>query len=159
MAAPHPPLSASAASQVQSVIDSATSNPHNVPGCVFAVVNRSGDPIFAHASGKRGIEANEPMSLDSIFWIASCTKLITAIAAVQLVEKGVLKLDDADQTEQLCPEFKDLKILTGFDENDKPIWKEKGTRITLRMCLSHTGKQYEVLSFFSKGARNIHCFC
>ena len=141
----HPPLSSSTSSELRSLIDGFTTKSDGIPGCVFNVVNRNGEQIFTHASGKRGIEENEPMTLDSIFWIASCTKLVTVIAAMQLVEKGELALDDADQAETLCPEFKGMKILTGFDDDDKPVWKDKEKRITLRMLLSHTGKHFRIL--------------
>ena len=59
---------------------------------------------------------------------------------MQLVEQGVLRLDDADQVDDLCPEIKDVKILKGFEKDGKPILVEKKNRITLRMLLSHTGK-------------------
>jgi CubicO group peptidase (beta-lactamase class C family) len=39
------------------------------------------------------------MDLESEFWIASCTKMIGGIAAMQLVEQGKLGLDDADLVE------------------------------------------------------------
>jgi CubicO group peptidase (beta-lactamase class C family) len=79
------------------------------------------------------------MTLDNIFWIASCTKMIGGIAAMQLVEQGKLTLDDADLAEKLAPELKRAKILKGFGEDGKPILVEKKNRITLRMLLSHTG--------------------
>lgn len=107
------------------------------------VVNRSGDEIFSHASGKRGHDTEEPMTMETVFWIASCTKMVTGIACMQLVEQGVLKLDDPDLVDKLCPEIKDVKILKGF-EKDKPILVEKNNRITLRMLLSHTG-EYNVM--------------
>ncbi|RDK37748.1 hypothetical protein M752DRAFT_270574 [Aspergillus phoenicis ATCC 13157] len=40
-----------------------------------------------------------------VFWIASCTKLITAICCTQLVERGHISLDDAEGVERLCPEL------------------------------------------------------
>lgn len=80
------------------------------------------------------------MTLETVFWIASCTKLITAIACMQLVEQGKLRLDDADQVEKLCPELKKPKILRGFDEYRNPILEPKKTGITLRMLLSHQGE-------------------
>lgn len=104
------------------------------------VVNKDGDTIFSHASGKTGSEQNTPTTLDSVFWIASCTKMIGGIACMQLVEQGKLRLDDADQAEKLCPELAAVKIIKGYDENDKPILVEKKNRITLRMLLSHTGE-------------------
>jgi CubicO group peptidase (beta-lactamase class C family) len=52
---------------------------------------------------------------------------------MQLVEKGTLSLDNAPQVESLCPELKDVKVLTA---GGKLVPKNKG--ITLRMLLSHT---------------------
>jgi CubicO group peptidase (beta-lactamase class C family) len=43
------------------------------------------------------------MTMDSVFWIASCTKMITGIACMQLVEQGKLSLDDGDQVEKIAP--------------------------------------------------------
>lgn len=78
--------------------------------------------------------------MDSVFWIASCTKMVGGIACMQLVEQGILRLDDPDLVDKLCPEIKDVQILKGFEKSGKPILAEKKNRITLRMLLSHTGK-------------------
>lgn len=84
-------------------IDAQTASPtKNIPGFVFISVNKAGDEIFAHASGHRGAESKEKLSLESTFWIASCTKMVGAIACMQLVEKEVLGLDDA-QVSFPCP--------------------------------------------------------
>lgn len=74
------------------------------------------------------------MTLDNVFWIASCTKMIAGIACMQLVEQGKLHLDDGDEIEKLLPEFKDLKVL----QKDGTL-VEKKRKITLRMLLTHTG--------------------
>lgn len=71
---------------------------------------------------------------DRIYWLASCTKLVTAIACMQLVEQKRLALDDGNQLEELCPELRDVKVL----ESDGSM-TEKNKRITLRMLLTHTG--------------------
>lgn len=68
---------------------------------------------------------------------------------MQLVEQGKLSLDDADQAEKICPEFKQAKIIEGFESNGKPILKEKKNRITLRMLLSHTGQKDPAKNFGS----------
>jgi len=51
------------------------------------------------------------MTLDNIFWIASCTKMLVGVACMQLVEQGKLGLDDGAQAERLCPELRNLMIL------------------------------------------------
>ena len=56
------------------------------------------------------------------------------------MEQGKLSLDDADLAEELCPELRLVKILKGFDKDNRPILEEKTKRITLRMLLSHTGE-------------------
>lgn len=81
------------------------------------------------------------MTLDTIFYFASCTKLISVIATLQLVEQGKLALDDADQVEEICPELKTIRILEKVDESGKGSFVDKKNRITLRMLLTHTGKE------------------
>jgi CubicO group peptidase (beta-lactamase class C family) len=71
------------------------------------------------------------MPLNAIFWLASCTKLLSAIAALQCVERGKFSLDE-DVT-RLLPELKDIDILTGFEgEIDTPIYAKSTKKITLR---------------------------
>lgn len=102
------------------------------PGIVYCAVNKKGDLVFEHASGKVGKGLDKDMSSDSVFWIASCTKMITGIACMQLVEQGKLSLDDVDQVEKIAPELKAVQVI----ENGKLVPKKRG--ITLRMLLSHT---------------------
>lgn len=105
-----------------------------IPGAVVYVVGKDGHELFAHAAGKRGVLSQDPMSLDNIFWIASCTKMIVGIACMQLVESGKLSLDDSAQLERLCPELKNVQVL---QRDGTLVPKKRG--ITLRMLLNHTG--------------------
>ena len=118
-----------------------------IPGATIVVVGKDGNDLFAHSAGKRGLASEEDMTLENIYWIASCTKTVTSIACLQLVERGILDLDDGAQLENLCPELKDLKVFSpdgGFDD--------KKRQITLRMLLTHTaGFGY---SFFSEKLRD-----
>jgi CubicO group peptidase (beta-lactamase class C family) len=74
------------------------------------------------------------MPLDATMWLASCTKLMGTIAAMQCVERGQLKLDD--DISAILPELGELKILKGFEEGpdgkDKPILVKNTKAITLR---------------------------
>lgn len=131
-------LSSEAIDGIKKTMDETTSDPNKIPGCVAVVVDKSGKTLFSHASGKRGADTDDPMTLESVFWIASCTKMIGGIAAMQLVEQGRLALDDADQVEHYCPELKHVKIVKKV-EGGKVETVPKKNRITLRMLLNHTG--------------------
>jgi CubicO group peptidase (beta-lactamase class C family) len=131
-------ISKEAQAGIAKSMDEMTSDPQKPPGVVFASVNKNGETIIPHASGKRGIDSDEPMTLDSVFWIASCTKMIVGLACMQLVEAGRLKLDDAYHLAQLCPPLRTVKILKGIGKEGKPEMVEKKNRITLRMLLTHT---------------------
>ena len=140
-------IKASAVDDLKSQIDAVTNDPDGAPGVVYAAVNKNGDIIFEHASGKIGSGKGDSMTMDSVFWIASCTKMITGIACMQLVEQGKLSLDDSESVYKLCPELKAVKVL-----QDDGSLVDKKKEITLRMLLSHTaGFGY---SFFNKKLLN-----
>jgi uncharacterized protein YbbC (DUF1343 family)/CubicO group peptidase (beta-lactamase class C family) len=67
----------------------------DVPGAVIAVLH-DGKVIYREAFGRRAIKpASEPMTVDTIFDMASLTKPIaTATSIMLLIEQGKLKLDD-----------------------------------------------------------------
>ncbi|KAK5944906.1 hypothetical protein PMZ80_002108 [Knufia obscura] len=126
-------IKASATSELKSQIDAFTSkSDENAPGIVYVAVNKQGEMIFEHASGKAGLGLEEDMTMDHSFWIASCTKMITGMACMQLVEQGKLALDDGDQVEKLAPELKEVQVFDGKQSHPKD------RQITLRMLLSHT---------------------
>ncbi|KAE8138368.1 beta-lactamase family protein [Aspergillus pseudotamarii] len=131
-------LSQETASVLRGTLDATTSGPTpRIPGLVYCAVNREGDVFFSHASGKRGIDCPESMSLDTVFWIASCTKLLTSIACMQMVEQGKLALDDVEQVQSLAPELEDVQVLEQeTDGSFHLVPRDRG--ITLRMLLNHT---------------------
>src|SRR5688572_27604835 len=106
------PLNEQTLSRLRGIVEKSCENPQqDIPGTSVVVVGKDGNELFAHAAGKRGLASNEDMSLDNIFWIASSTKMLVGLACMQLVEQGVLSLDDGAQTETLCPELKSLEVL------------------------------------------------
>ena len=64
-----------------------------VPGCDLAVY-RDHEPVYRHWAGHRDEAGAEPVQGDELYWLYSCTKLFTTCSAMQLVERGVLNLDD-----------------------------------------------------------------
>jgi methyl acetate hydrolase len=55
---------------------------------------------------------------------------MTAIAAMQVVERGLIALDD--DVAELLPELAEQSVLTGFDGDDKPILEARKGPISLR---------------------------
>jgi CubicO group peptidase (beta-lactamase class C family) len=89
-------------------------------------------------------ENAKPIQLDTVMWVASCTKLMTSICALKLVEQGTLTLDDPVYNH--IPELKGFKILKTFDDSGKPVEVEHTKPITLRTLLTHTsGLTYDAM--------------
>jgi CubicO group peptidase (beta-lactamase class C family) len=76
------------------------------------------------------------MTLDSVFWIASMTKAITAAGAMQLVEQGKLSLEEP--IGKLLPDLASPMVLDGFDAGGEPKLRPAKTPITLRHLMTHT---------------------
>ena len=91
-----------------------------IPGAVV-VIGHQGRVVYHKAFGWRSLEpVREPMTVDTVFDVASLTKcLVTATAAMQLVEKGRLRLNDPV-----------AQLLPGFAANGKQ-------EITVRQLLTH----------------------
>lgn len=106
-----------------------------VPGFVAAARLPDGQR-FGAAYGARSVAAPAPMTPDTVFWIASFTKLVTTIAALQLVEAGALSLDQT--VASILPDFADLPILEGYDDTGKPRLREATDAPTVRHLLTHT---------------------
>src|SRR6202521_6294659 len=70
----------------------AKSDAKEIPGVVAMAAN-SKEVIYQGAFGKRDLAKEDAMTADSVFWIASMTKAITAAGAMQLVEQGKLSLE------------------------------------------------------------------
>ena len=64
-----------------------------VPGCDLAVY-RDHEPVYRHKAGCRDAAGTEAVRGDELYWLYSCTKVFTTCSAMQLIEKGVLSLDD-----------------------------------------------------------------
>lgn len=109
----------------------------SLPGIVVLAVDGRGDVIHSYAAGTRGVATEEPSTLDTVFWIASCTKALTATACMQLVEQGKLSLDDP--VSQYIPELvSGAQVLEGFDDNGEPKLRAPKNQVTLRHLLTHT---------------------
>lgn len=80
-----------------------------ISGAVTAVVGPDG-LIAVEAFGLADIAKKRSMGKDSMFWIASMTKPMTAMGVMMLVEEGKVQLDDP--LEKFVPEFKGIQVKT-----------------------------------------------
>jgi methyl acetate hydrolase len=92
---------------------------------------------YSGAFGKRDSESGVNVTVDALFNIASMTKAITSTAALQLVERGMVKLDEP--VAKYLPQLGDLQVLEGVDKAArKPILRAAKNKITLKHLLTHT---------------------
>ncbi len=98
--------------------------------------------VHLDAAGMADIESGGPMRPDSIFWIASMTKPITATAVLMLQDRGKLTVDDP--VERHLPEFERLRGPDG-----------EPARVTIRHLLTHTSGLAEATPEESREARTL----
>lgn len=129
------------AQQIAAVLRQAADS-GDVPGVVAAAGTADG-VIFNDGFGVRDMASGAPMTADTVVWIASMTKAITAACAMQLVEKGRLSLDGP--IADVLPELRAVQVLEGFDAGGRPVLRAQRRPMTLRHLLTHTsGYAYDI---------------
>ena len=132
------PAWSAAKKDVLSIVDGVlrqAADTKEVPGVVAVAANSDG-VIYEGAFGKRNLATGADMTLDSVFWIASMTKAVTATAAMQMVEQGKLQLDEP--ISKVLPDLAAAQVLEGFDDKGQPKLRPAKRPITLRQLLTHT---------------------
>jgi CubicO group peptidase (beta-lactamase class C family) len=108
-------------------------------GTVAGVVGLAADArglLYEGSYGKRDLDKDAAMTPDTVFWLLSMTKAITATACMQLVEQDKLRLEQP--MSQVLPELASLKVLEGFDASGQPKLRPARRPMTLRHLLTHT---------------------
>jgi CubicO group peptidase (beta-lactamase class C family) len=129
---PAAPLSAetpaSSASLLKPFVDR-----HELAGAVALVADKD-KVVSVETVGFADIAAGKPMKADSVFWIASQSKGMTAAAVMMVVDEGKIALDDP--VEKYLPEFRGQMLIAGKG-GDKVKLKKPSHPITIREVLSH----------------------
>jgi methyl acetate hydrolase len=113
-----------------------------VPGVVAMACNREGS-TYEGAFGERTLGSGVAMTTDTVCWIASMTKAVTSVAAVQCVERGQIDLDAP--ASKVVPAIGEAQVLTGFDAKGMPTYRAPKRPVTLRHLLTHSsGFSYEI---------------
>lgn len=117
---------------IKEALQTTCQDSNKIPGAILAAIDRKGNLILHESAGIRQVGDSSPMDKNALHWMASCTKLITAIACMQLVEQGKVDLDEPIET--IVTEYATLEKYTK-------------TKATMRHLLTHTsGQSY---SFFN----------
>ena len=103
---------------------------------VVTLVARRGKLVHFEAQGVADLETKAPMRKDAIFRMASCSKPVTAVAVLMLMEEGKLRLNDP--VARFIPEFKDLKVAAAKAGADEPDLVPAERAVTIHDLLTHT---------------------
>ena len=134
---------AQAKTRIDSVLKQAV-DARDVPGVVAMAATEKG-VLYEGAVGPRALDASAAMTPDTVFRIASMTKAIASVAAMQLVEQGKLKLEEP--VPNIDSWLGSPQVLEGFDASGMPKLRPAKRPITLRHLLTHTaGFSYDIWS-------------
>ena len=109
-----------------------------IPGAIV-LIQQHGKRVYFKCFGKRDVDAGTPMTEDAIFPIHSVTKTITSVAAMMLVDRGTIALDDP--VSKYIPSFAGMKVgVERKDESGKTVLDPVALRrpITIEDLLLHT---------------------
>jgi CubicO group peptidase (beta-lactamase class C family) len=110
-----------------------------ITGGIICATNTTGSFTYKTAIGTRTTLSGTtlPLQTSDICFLASATKFLTSVAALQCVEDGLLSL--TGDLSKHAPELADKKVLVGFhDETGEPILQDPVRPITLEMLLTHS---------------------
>ena len=120
--------------EIDSMLRSATSG-GEVPGVVALAATDRGI-LYEGVFGQRRLRDGPAMTRDTVFRVASMVKLITSVAALQLVEQDKLALDAP--VPDIDPVIGSPRVVEGFDDKGRPVLLPANRPITLRQLLTHT---------------------
>lgn len=128
-------------SQIDAVLQDAVAR-GAVAGVVALAGNASGT-LYEAGFGQRDLAVDVAMSPDSVFYFASMTKIVTSVAAMQLVEQGKLSLDSPIGA--VLPGLATPQVLESLAPDGTPRLRPARGAITLRQLLTHTaGFGYDI---------------
>ncbi len=115
-----------------------------IEGAILEARSKTGK-TYSKAFGNRTLQdgTQKPQSSSDLLFLASSTKLLTAIAVLQCCEKGLLSLDEDLRSSY----FGHHKVLTSYEDGGEPTYEELKKPLTLRHLLTHSsGLAYDFMS-------------
>jgi methyl acetate hydrolase len=108
----------------------------DIPGGLVVMATTRDRLLYQGAFGKADVGHDRAMTADAIFRIASMTKAVTCVAAMQLFEQGRFALDDP--AERYLPELTGLSVITSFDGTGAYAVRPAVHKVTIRQLFTHT---------------------
>ena len=108
---------------------------NKVFGSAYLVI-QDNEVVYENCFGVTSIDKKEPVTKDTLFRLASMTKPITAVAALILIERGLLSLED--KVSKFLPEFKDIHIKQIDNSGNLIDLGKPEKEITILNLLTHT---------------------
>lgn len=123
--------------RLDSVLASAADG-KKVPAIGAIILDKSGQVLYKGAFGTTDLSnPSAPpytSTTDTLLW--SCTKVVTVVAALQLLEQGKIKLDDP--VEKYVPKYKNIQVLDGFQDDGTPNYRAPKTTANILHLMTHT---------------------
>ena len=130
LAADNPPASPEVTAAMQPYLDS-----YKLAGFISIIADKSGKIRYKNLQGYADVEAKKPLREDSVFWIASMTKMFAGASIMVLVDEGKVSLDDP--VTRFIPRLTNRMVVAEKDA-DHVLLKPLVRPVTLRHVLSHT---------------------
>ncbi|WP_428418296.1 serine hydrolase domain-containing protein [Methylibium sp.] len=126
------------------VLDTTVGRAGGAPGVVAMATDARGN-LYEGAAGSRELGSDRPMTVDTVMCLFSCTKALTGAMVMQLVEEGLVSLDDA--ASRYVPDIAAIQVYDGLDADGQPKTRPPRRAITLNDLMLHTaGFGYEFFS-------------
>jgi CubicO group peptidase (beta-lactamase class C family) len=110
-----------------------------INGAIICATDAEGHFVYNKTLGERTLLSGQkrPHQLDDVLFLASASKLLTTIAALQCVEDGLLTL--TGDLSSVAPELAAKQVITGFsDDGETPLLEPPARPISLEMLLTHS---------------------
>ncbi|KAL1410426.1 hypothetical protein Q8F55_004437 [Vanrija albida] len=136
-----PRLSDASKAALDALLQRVTSS-RELPALTLGVAGATGAPLYFAAAGERVFGDPEQGLVDDSTYLElySQTKLVTAVAVLQLVDGGLVSLDDPAVVEKHAPELLAQAVLS-YDDEGNEVLTPLAAPITLRTLLTHTSGQ------------------
>lgn len=112
-----------------------------VPGS-DTVIYKDHEEIFRHQSGYDNLKYRTPVRPDAVYNLYSCTKIVTCVAALQLIERGEILINDPLHV--YFREFKDLKVVRKGTDGKIRIEKSKRPILIRDLFSMTSGLDYNI---------------